>query len=91
MKDKRLIPSRIVLYHIELFLDELKKKQITPFHINNSIEGSVIIEFRYNNKYFILDYDNEGEIAFLIRNSENKRWTYDLNENNFISFIMENL
>ena len=81
------VPNKEILDDVYKLIGELEKRDVNIMFVNPSIEGGIILEFEKNQKYYILDYDNNEEIGFLVRQLL-KRWAYDLNKNTFIDFIL---
>ena len=91
IKNSYPVPSEEVVKSIRNLLIKLDSSNIIQKFINPSIEGGIVLEFEKDNKYFIVDYGNNGEIGLVIRNEKGKRWAFDLNKKNFIKDIIAEL
>lgn len=81
-------PSKNVIAQSIKLLDIVFPKGISPTRISASIEGSVIWEFIRNDKYYLVEIHNDGDVVYL-RREHDKRIALDLNFETLIEQIIE--
>jgi hypothetical protein len=72
------------------FLTKLNNYSLTADFINPSHDGGIIIEFTKENVFCVLEIFNDKEVVFLIR-KDNIRKAWDLNHNDYESFVISEL
>jgi hypothetical protein len=83
-------PSDAVRNQTFKFLTKLNNYSLTADFINPSHDGGIIIEFKKEDNFCVLEIFNDQEVVFLIRNN-NTRKAWDLNHNNYESLVISEL
>ena len=81
-------PSQIAIDNALIALNKLKYGGILPSQINPSSDG-IVFNIFYNNKYYVFDFDNEGEIVFLKSDPNSGREVYDIEKSDIDKKITE--
>jgi hypothetical protein len=81
-------PCSEVIEQSKELLDILYPNGIIPTKIGASYEGSIIWEFLRNDKYYLIELHNDGDIVYLKRNNE-KRVALDLTFESLMSQVIQ--